>query len=305
MPPETLLGVGDVNHWSAWAIQDEAIALHIEPLAEAICNALNIGYMRPALEAAGEDPASAMIWYDTVDLRTPPDKTQTALSLHGVGVITDDVLLRETGFDPSDKPSADEQVKALAARLIGQAPSLLQVAPFLATLAGLPEPEASAATAPELTTEGNPPPAPDVPVDGPPENPNGAPTEAQVASAMLAVADLHVTRALERSGARLRSALQQHKSPLLASAAVKESDNADLHTVVPNVTKVADLDGLLASAWDNVERSALVLGISTTALTETLDRYTRALIASGTRHDLQRLAAAMGEPVSDGRYVSR
>jgi hypothetical protein len=139
-------------------------------------------------------------------------------------------------------------------------------------------------------------------VAAPPENPNGAPSEAQVASAMLAVADLHVTRALERSGARLRSALQKG-DPLLASAAVREPDNADLHTVVANVTKIADLDHLLASAWDNVQRSALVLGISTEALTHTLDRYTRALIASGTRHDLRRLAAALGEPVTDDRLA--
>lgn len=297
MPPETLLGVGDVNHWSAWAIQDEAIALHIEPLAEAICHALNLGYMTPAMKAEGLDPDAAMIWYDTSELRTPPDKTEIAITLYNAGAITAQALLRECGFEESDMPSPTEQVKALAARLIAQAPSLLEVAPYLATLAGLPEPEASAESVPEFTSADNPVPTEGAPGEtlgtrGPPENPNGAPSEAQVASAMLAVADLHVTRALERAGARLHQAVKK-KDPLMASGIPADTDYDEMHCHV-SATTVVDLDTLLASAWENVERSALVLGISTTALTSTLDRYTRALIASGTAHDLRRLAAALG-----------
>ena len=71
MPPEIVTGVSGMNHWGAWRVQEEAITLHIEPLALIICHALTRGYLRPALLALGfpaEDVEQLLIGVDPTNL---------------------------------------------------------------------------------------------------------------------------------------------------------------------------------------------------------------------------------------------
>lgn len=109
IPPEILLGTGDVNHWGQWGLQEEAIRFGIEPLLATVTDALTSQWLRPILEEEGHpDVGDWLVWYDTAPLRVRQNRAETALQAHDRGVISDAALRRETGFDESDAPTPDE-----------------------------------------------------------------------------------------------------------------------------------------------------------------------------------------------------
>lgn len=289
IPPEVLLGVAGVNHWSAWQVAEEAITLHIEPMSEMVVNALTIGFLHPALEAEGYDPSEVTIWYDTAALRTKPDKTKSAIEAYDRIEISGASLLRELGMNPEDIPSYDEKRERLLLKVASGAPTLAPA--MLAELGYLSDAGVSdiaadvevISTAEEGDTTEQP--APDVEAD------QGAPATEPSALALLAAADLLVHRALERAGARLRNAARK-RTPDRASQ-VACDDLTMLHTIL-DVTTFSDLGALLDGAWSQVPAVAARLGYDPEALTVTLDAYTRALLATGQVHDADRLSAALG-----------
>lgn len=109
IPAEILTGLGDVNHWSAWQISDAAVQQHIAPVAETICQGLTTGYLRPMLAAAGADDPDLVVWYDTSEVASKPDRAQNARDLYDRGELTGAALRRENGFDEGDKPEPDER----------------------------------------------------------------------------------------------------------------------------------------------------------------------------------------------------
>lgn len=109
IPPEILLGTGNVNHWGQWGLQEEAIRFGIEPLLATVADALTSQWLRPILEDEGHaDAAEWLVWYDTAPLRVRQNRAETALQAHDRGVISDAALRRETGFDESDAPTPEE-----------------------------------------------------------------------------------------------------------------------------------------------------------------------------------------------------
>jgi hypothetical protein len=109
MPAEILLGLGDVNHWGAWQLEEGALKTHIAPEAELICQALTQGYLQPRLQASGvEDWASWVVWYDMSELTLRPDRSGNAIQLYDRLEINGAALRRETGFDEADRPEGDE-----------------------------------------------------------------------------------------------------------------------------------------------------------------------------------------------------
>jgi serine protease inhibitor ecotin len=295
MPPEVLLGMAESNHWTAWQVAEEAITLHIEPLAETICHALTVGFMQAALEAEGHDKRAAIVWYDTTDLRTRPNLTEAASEAHARIKISDEAYLTELGLDPSMKPTDEEFKRRVLLDVAKGAPTL---APAMLAAAGiLPDEVAQAAESVPADPEAGAP-APEADdqagdaVDGPPE--------AQAASAaILAAADGLVVRALERAGMRLRNAAG--KKVAGGADAVPCDDPALLHTRM-SATTHASLDNLLAGAWDRLPAVAVRHHIDPASLQSCLDGYCRGLLAAGHAHDYDRLANALG--VDDHRPVA-
>src|SRR5688500_5747817 len=118
MPAEILLGLGDVNHWGAWQLEEGALKTHIAPEAELICQALTQGYLQPRLQASGvEDWANWVVWYDMSELTLRPDRSDDAFQAYDRLEIGGAALRRETGFDEADKPS-DEELKDQALKTI-------------------------------------------------------------------------------------------------------------------------------------------------------------------------------------------
>ena len=156
MPEEVLTGVQNVNHWTAWQIDESGIKIHISPLAEIIVHALTIGYLEPMLEAMNaqlmaEDGSRYVIWYDVSELTAKPDLGEAAEPAHDSGTISDEAYRREKGFTEADAPSDEELKKQL-----------------LRTLAFQGNTQAIGQLFPELNETMSPPPPPGYGPDGRP-----------------------------------------------------------------------------------------------------------------------------------------
>lgn len=223
MPPEVLLGLADVNHWSAWQIQDSGVQWHLEPTLELICHALTISYLQPALEAQGvKDAEDYTVWFDVSELTTRPDRSADAFKAYDRMEIDGDALRRETGLSDSDKPTDDELKTQAFLRMLSSVSNALI---GLEGLGFVPPGTAAAATAAKsgngempVIGEGGDGGAPGEGVDiGEDPQPTGAqeqgpphtgPYESGNESARVAAAFPIAYRALERAGNRARTRLR-------------------------------------------------------------------------------------------------
>jgi len=286
MPPEALTGVADVNHWTAWQVQESAVTLHIEPMAETIVHASTMGYLRPALRAMGfgAEADRLLVWYDTTDLTTRPDRSDDTMAAYDRVEASGAALRREAGLSEADAPD-DAEVRRRILVEIAKAQPLLTTQLLRAVGIDIVTPPGEAG---EGAWPIPPPGAPDQPADGPPEQPaNG-----EASAVMLEACDALVHRALERAGTRLRSSAARKLAG--GTTAIVCDDPARLHVELQGVTGFASIDHLLANAWTRVPDVAVRLGLDPEALTVTLDTYTRALLATGHAHDTDRLADALG-----------
>ena len=117
MPAEILLGMGDVNHWGQWQLEESGLKTHIAPIAELICDALTRGYLQPRLEASGEDPAAWVVWYDMSELALSPDRSGNATLAYDRLELSGRAYRRELGFDEDDAPQ-DDELRAQALKVI-------------------------------------------------------------------------------------------------------------------------------------------------------------------------------------------
>lgn len=123
MPAEILLGMGDVNHWGAWQLEEGALKTHIAPVAELICDSLTRGYLRPRLEASGVDPAEWVVWYDMSELALRPDRSENAVQAYDRMELSGGALRRELGFDEDDRPEGDDLKEQALKNLVRNVPN--------------------------------------------------------------------------------------------------------------------------------------------------------------------------------------
>lgn len=128
IPAEVLTGMGKVNHWTAWQLDEGALKTHIAPMAELICHSLTTGYLQPRLAASGEkDVGRWVIWYDMSELAIRPDRSANAQSAYDSFELSGAALRREGGFDEDDKPDANE-LKEQALKSLLKMPALAAAA---------------------------------------------------------------------------------------------------------------------------------------------------------------------------------
>lgn len=109
VPSTVVTGIEDLNHWSAWTVQDEAIRTHLGPLAGLICTTLTREILWPALRASGKaDAEDLVIWWDASEIELRPDRSADALAAHRDGIIGGKATRREIGFDEDDAPTPEE-----------------------------------------------------------------------------------------------------------------------------------------------------------------------------------------------------
>lgn len=111
VPTEVITGMGDVNHWTAWQLDEGALKTHIAPMAEIICDSLTRGYLRPRMKASGasaDEIARAVVWYDMSELAVRPDKSANAKDAYDRIEISGSAYRREGGFDEDDAPTGED-----------------------------------------------------------------------------------------------------------------------------------------------------------------------------------------------------
>jgi hypothetical protein len=246
---------------------------------------------------------------DTSALRQRPDMTEQAMALHARMVLTDAALAREVGFDPGDilVPGSEEFVRRLRMAVAGGVTTGDQTQAALDALgAGLtPTPsEVAPPAGAETPPAALPAPAPEpaaLPARGTPDRteavaasagPDPTALRASAASmraavaaavaarngpqvaqygAVLAVADLAVSRALERANARLFGRGHGKPRPVTGD-------------------RVAEA---LRDAWTLLPSAAANLGVDPDMLTSGCERYTQELLARGMPHDRDLLGAVV------------
>lgn len=117
--PDTLLGQGGGNHWTAWLIEENEVKLVISPTVATVCHAFTTGWLRPSLELMGQDPSKFLVWYSTTNLQLRPDKSQDARALWEQGILSEAATMRENGFNPDeDRPDDTERARRLLIQLL-------------------------------------------------------------------------------------------------------------------------------------------------------------------------------------------
>jgi hypothetical protein len=109
MPPEILLGIGDVNHWGAWGIDEHAWKAHLQPVAQQLVDDLTSAYFQPALRELGvENWQEHVIGYDATKVINHPDRSKDAKDLYDRRAIGKEALRDAGGFDEDDAPTEEE-----------------------------------------------------------------------------------------------------------------------------------------------------------------------------------------------------
>jgi hypothetical protein len=254
VPPEIVLGLGgSTNHWSAWAVKEEAITLGVQPRLDTVSHALTTQWLRPLLQGEGvEDADRYVVATDTAALRVRGNRSQTALEVYKAGAISGAALRRETGFDESDAPTPEEtaarrQTEEDQAQQPGQGEST------------------------------------DLPVDETQGEPATLPAAAvpAVSAAVLEAADGLIWTALAAAGEKLR---KTPACPRSERSKAREIEPARLHTVLRVEPGQVEQWRLLEGAWPRLPEVAARYGLDAECLAASLDSYCRELIAAGISH---------------------
>lgn len=207
MSRERLLGLSTGNHWSAWAIDDQDVQLHIKPVMETICHAIYESVLRGMLIDDGIDPDKYILWYDASALTSDPDLTDETKDGFEKGAVTAEYLVRTYGL-PDDAMydfNSLEGWQQWAQDKVSQDPTLLrELLPLLdKSVQGIEFPEPVAALPPGQGDGGDDSSGAEQQQQEPDTEDGGAGVQASArANVELAVVDLMVGRALELAGKR-------------------------------------------------------------------------------------------------------
>jgi len=298
MPPEVLTGVADVNHWTAWSVEEGAIKAHAEPLLALVCESLTEAYLRPLLVQDGmseEDAEHYSIAADTSLMRLRPNRSKEAFELYDRMQIDGEALRRETGFNEDDAPEP-EDLRDLFIRKVASGSTTPELVAAALRALGVPigqvepAPPAQARPTPSLLEH---------PEQGPPDRPEqSARVQPPGDDGLLGASEVMVYRALERAGNRLRTRIGSNLPGSLARSIPPGTPAAEMHLHVP--VPPALLDDLLADAFTGLDRYATCRQVDTAALAARLDAYCRALLVSRALPDADVLSSLVMYTPADG-----
>lgn len=119
LPAEVLLGMADLNHWTAWLISDETYRSYVEPDGREFMTALATGYLHPSLLAAGvpfEEATRFGYGLDPSELVADPDETDRVFKAHEALIIGGDAARRRLRFGEDEAPTTEDVDLARAAK---------------------------------------------------------------------------------------------------------------------------------------------------------------------------------------------
>lgn len=243
VPPEIITGMGDANHWSAWQIDASTFRYHIAPVVKLIADSLTEGYLRPALITQGftyEQVQQIQVWFDAGAVTENPNRGSDAKDAYDRGGIGRKALNKALGFNDSDMPDEEELAVMIALKAgvdTGTAANLLKAQGILDEIAQQQNPVPAPLQVPSERAD-QPAPGETPPDDGTPVPPpqisasvrewvrsitaaadsttgwridteigrDLADIDKELLDKILVAADAAMERALEKAGAKLRSA---------------------------------------------------------------------------------------------------
>jgi len=117
-PAELVTGMADLNHWTAWQVEDSTYQAHVEPLMGRIADVIAQQVMRYGLRQLrrwpDEEINRLLVGVNADELISRPDPAKDALDAHNALVISDAVLRRRLRFSDEDAPSDDELLRRMA-----------------------------------------------------------------------------------------------------------------------------------------------------------------------------------------------
>lgn len=119
IPPEILTGMADVNHWTAWQIDNSTFRHHLEPSIRLMVDSLTASFLRAALAKQGFPPEEVKrlrIWYDAGQITENPNRRQDALDALDRILIGPKAGREALGFNDGDAPTAEEALQLIAAK---------------------------------------------------------------------------------------------------------------------------------------------------------------------------------------------
>lgn len=117
LPAEVISGVADLNHWTAWQVDESSFRHHVSPIVGVLVDAMTVGWFRAKLVEMGHSAAAArrlMLWRNPARLVQKPNRGSDAVLAYDRNELSGDALLEALGFDPSDKPDEEELLQRLA-----------------------------------------------------------------------------------------------------------------------------------------------------------------------------------------------
>ena len=171
LPSEVLTGKADLNHWTAWQVDDDSFRHHIEPIQVVQNDAFTAGFLWPMLDAYNSwDPAvirKILVWHDATELLTHPDRADDAFKAWDRFAISDEALRKYLGFPDEDEPNSNELLIRIVTKARTLDPTLVET--ILKRLdPTLPSPPPPTAPAPPVAIAGPKAPAADPATPGPP-----------------------------------------------------------------------------------------------------------------------------------------
>ena len=257
MPAEVMLGMADLNHWSLWGIENEAVRWYAAPEMEIICDSLTQTLLLPQLP----EGSGVVIWYDTVDVEAAPDDQEKVRTAYTDGVANSETYLRSLNLSADDgyDLSTREGLTAWAGDQIRRDATLVPVLlPLLRTL--IPA-VADASPAPAVDAAPDAPKVIDAPQQGPPEQP---------AMAASVTVRMCVNEALRLAGTRRRS--RATHAQLRGVAAVDTHrhlgpvDADDIPRLIDGWDAIADPTVLAAAQLSPDQLARLVVAEASAAL---------------------------------------
>lgn len=299
IPPEVLIGRGEMSHFALYHIEESTVKIHIEPLITRICDGLTRAYLRPWLKLNGFDPMRYQFWYDTAPLTVRPNRLQDTLNLYRDGIVSKEAVLKAGDYNPVTDAASDEETNIrFIKQIIERDPTLFQVPeireavgididikppeiPVAEELAG-PGPAAPPRprTVPDTTGQ---PPALTKAVKQTPILASAAITGEVVdePSAVLVAANAVAIRALELAGGRLLTPQYRGQWPGIG--------RHEIHTKL--AISGERIPKLLDRAWDHLGDQFYGLDVDLPEMGEALHQYCSILLTRSTAHNPQFLGA--------------
>lgn len=112
--PSAVKGMGDSNHWSAWAIEDDERRVNIQPDLETMCWAITRMILHAEMVRQNQKPGRILktaLWYDLTEANISTNQAEDGRQAHDRGLVGGAGSRRMMNIPESDAPTEIESIR--------------------------------------------------------------------------------------------------------------------------------------------------------------------------------------------------